>query len=203
MRRRQDSGFTLIELMVTVMVGVVLIGLAVPSFRDMMDKSRLRGATDDIVNLLNMARANAVKLQRDVNVSIFPVNSTTWCAGAAGALSPTTIGNPVPGASACDCTSSTACKVGTDLATVSSSDHSGVTLTTINGSIKYQTGAAGEGIEFNSKAGAIDLGSLPSGALVVVKSPNGKYSTQISISLLGQTHVCVKDSKFISGYPTC
>jgi type IV fimbrial biogenesis protein FimT len=201
MRDRRQSGFTLVELMITMVVLVVLVTLALPSFRDLIDKSRLRGATDDIVNLLNMARASAVKLQRDVNVSI---NSSGWCAGAVAAGDPADVGEPVPSATACDCTASTvACLVGGQNSLVSSTNYSGATISGVNSAIAYGTGAAGEGITFNSKAGALDLGSLPTGALVTVTSPNGKYQTQITVSPLGQTYVCVPNSKFVSGYPSC
>ena len=111
MLRGRQGGFTVVELMITLAVAVILAALAVPSFRDLIDKSRLRGATDDIVNLLNVSRANAVKLGKQVNVSI---DSSNWCAGAVdadrtGAITP---GNAIPSASACDCTASTvACTV--------------------------------------------------------------------------------------------
>jgi len=165
-----------------------------------MDKSRLRGATDDIVTLLNAARLNAVKLQRDVNVSI---NASGWCAGAVAAGDPV-VGDPVPSATACDCTASTAtCVVGGRNSLVSSASYSGATISSINSAIAYTSGAAGEGLTFNSKAGSLDLSSLPTGTLVTVTSPNGKYSTQISISPLGQTYVCVLNSKFVSGYQSC
>jgi prepilin-type N-terminal cleavage/methylation domain-containing protein len=115
MRRNPQSGFTLIELMVTLAVLTVLAVLAVPSFSDLLDKSRLRGATDDIVGLLNLARASAVKLQRNVSVTI---NTGGWCAGAASAA------DQLPAlllrrATVCDCTlaasDSAACYLGPPL----------------------------------------------------------------------------------------
>jgi prepilin-type N-terminal cleavage/methylation domain-containing protein len=205
MRHRRHSGFTLIELMVTVAVAVLLAALAVPSFRELIDKSRLRGATDDIVSLLNVARASAVKYGHDVNVSI---NSGGWCGGAVSAGDPGSVGDLIPAATACDCTASTVtCIVGTGAqaqnSLVSSSSYSGVTLANINSAIQYTSGAAGEGLTFNSKVGSLDFGSLPSGTLVELTSPSGKYTTRVTISALGQTYVCSVGGKFISGYPSC
>lgn len=194
--RRPDSGFTILELMTALLVTAVFMVLAVPSFRDLMDKSRLRGATDDIVSLLNLARTRAVKLQRDVN---FSVDTSSWCAGARSAGDPASIGDPVSTGSTCNCkTSPSVCLIGTDKALVTASDYSGVKITA-DDSVKISSG----GITFNSKAGTIDLGSLPTNPIVTVTSPTGKYSTQISVSPLGQTNVCVKNSKFVSGYPSC
>ncbi len=207
MPQRQQSGFTVIELMATVVVLAVLAMIAVPSFNELIEKSRLRGATDDVVALLNVARAKAMKLQRDVNVSIS--GTTTWCAGASSAGDPPSVGKPVPAATACDCTSAGACLVGGLPALVTSGDYSGVTISNVSSTgsgtstgIKYTNSASG--ITFNSKFGSLDLGALPTNPLVTVKSKSLKFSTQISVSPLGQTSVCVPSSSpFVAGYPSC
>jgi Tfp pilus assembly protein FimT len=195
--------------MVTLAVAVILAVIAVPSFASLMEKSRLRGATDDIVNLLNSARGSAVKLQRDVNVSIS--GTSTWCAGAisAGAGTTPTPGTLMPNAAACDCTATTVtCQVGDQNsggyqnALVSSSNYSGVTLSSVNTSIAYVSSSSG--VTFNSKFGALYLSALPSGSLVTVNSSSGKFHTNIFVSALGQTYVCVpSSSSFVSGYPSC
>lgn len=203
MQRREQTGFTLIELMVTIAVAAVLVALAVPSFRDLLDKSRLRGATDDIVNLLNTARSSAVKLGRDVNVSI---NASKWCAGAVSASDPATIGDPATSATACDCTASAVtCKVaGQDMVVSSTNYASGFSVAGIaNVDSKIDYGGGSGGITFNSKFGALDLGNLPGSTLLTVTSPTGRYGTRISISPLGQTYVCVNTGNFVSGYPSC
>jgi len=199
MRQIQHRGFTLIELMVTIVVLAVLVGLAIPSFRDFVVKSRLRGATDDIVNLLRTAHGSAVKLQRDVNVS---VQASTWCAGAVAAADPGAVGDVVPAAAACDCAASTVtCKVAAQNSLVSAGSYSGVSLSTnTSNAINNAQG----GITFNSKYGALLLGSLPTNPMITLSAGNNAFSTQISISQLGETYVCrPSSSKFISGYPSC
>jgi prepilin-type N-terminal cleavage/methylation domain-containing protein len=202
MQRRQ-SGFTLIELMVTLTVAVVLVMLAAPSFRDLIDKSRLRGATDDLVNLLNTARGNAVKTGHNVNVAIN--QSSGWCAGAISATTPSTPGNPVGGVTACNCNSPSTCVVGDTPLTIANTSYAAgsayVTLTSVDTTIA-STGAGNGGITFTSKFGGLDLGALPNSPLVELKSPLGKYSTRITVSPLGQTYACSVGS-FISGYPSC
>ncbi len=198
MRHRRQIGFTLIELMVTLTVAVVLVALAAPSVRDLIVKSRLRGATDDIVTLLDTARSRAVKLERDVNVS---VRTDTWCVGANAAVTPATAGDPVLTAAACDCATSGACLVGTDNATVAGSNYSNVTLSSsLNTNVLLKGSGSTGGITFNSRFGSLDFGSLPSNLVVT----SGKYSTQISVSPLGQVFVCVPTTgPFVSGYPSC
>lgn len=208
MQRGRLAGFTMIELMVTIVVAVVLISLAVPSFRDLIDKSRLRSATDDIVNLLNTSRASAVRLGLDVNASVTITSATSWCAGAISAVDPetVTVGDPSGTAAACDCTSTTACAL-SDLGTlagqtsrVSSDSYSGVQLASNSTGNTILVGNGG--LVFNSKFGALDLSALSSLDYLTVTSLTGKYSTRITIAALGQTYVCTSKG-FVSGYPSC
>jgi Tfp pilus assembly protein FimT len=181
--------------MVTLTVAVVLVALAAPSVRDLIVKSRLRGATDDIVSLLDTARSRAVKLERDINVS---VRTDTWCAGANAAVTPGTAGDPVLTAAACNCATSGACLVGTDNAVVTGSNYSNVTLSSPSNTNFLLNGKGG--ITFNSRFGSLDFGLLPSDLVVT----SGRYSTQIAVSPLGQVYVCVPaTSPFVSGYPKC
>jgi prepilin-type N-terminal cleavage/methylation domain-containing protein len=57
-------GFTLVELMVAIMVLAILLGLAVPSFRDASLGSRLAGYANDMVASSQLARSEAVKRNR-------------------------------------------------------------------------------------------------------------------------------------------
>jgi len=209
MQQRRQIGFTLIELMVTIAVAAVLVGLAVPGFRDLIDKSRLRGATDDLVNLLNASRASAVKLGLDVNASAKIASATSWCVGAVSATDPEaatgTVGTPAAAAAACDCTSSTACTISglgnlaAQKLVVSSTTYAGVQLSSLSGGLNSNTG-----LTFNAKFGALDFGALAGLKPLVVTSASGKYKTQITVSALGQTHVCTPSSSgFVSGYPSC
>ncbi len=60
-RRPKQSGLTIIELMITLVVAAVLISLAVPNFRLLIQNNRITGATNDFLAVLNLARAEAVK----------------------------------------------------------------------------------------------------------------------------------------------
>jgi type IV fimbrial biogenesis protein FimT len=64
--RRAVVGFTLIELLVTVAVAGVLLGIAVPSFRDMSIRNRLAGYSNDMIAAVNFARSEAVRVGRPV-----------------------------------------------------------------------------------------------------------------------------------------
>lgn len=69
------SGFTLIELMVTLVVVAGLVAIAIPSMRTITQNNRIMTQANDVLSDVNLARSEAVK--RAVNVVICTWNSTT------------------------------------------------------------------------------------------------------------------------------
>lgn len=66
--RKYQQAFTLIELMTTILVLAVLIGLAVPSFQTMIENNRVVTQSEDLATALNYARSEAVR--RGTRVSV-------------------------------------------------------------------------------------------------------------------------------------
>ena len=64
--QKRHSGFTLMELMVTLAVAGIVLGMAVPNFRSFMLNSRLTSAANDFIVALHAARTEAVKRQLPV-----------------------------------------------------------------------------------------------------------------------------------------
>lgn len=78
---KRASGFTLLELMVTIAVASVLIGLAIPSFSDMMRNNRLTTYTNELVTALNLARSEAVKRAVQVTILRKSATNSVWESG--------------------------------------------------------------------------------------------------------------------------
>ena len=75
-----QRGFTLIELMLTIGVLGVLLGLAVPSFLETMRNNRLIAQNNEFVGALNFARSEALK--RSDFVSVCASADQTTCSGS-------------------------------------------------------------------------------------------------------------------------
>lgn len=56
-----QSGVTLIELMVVLAVSAILLAIGIPSFASVASSSRLAGATNALVSSLHLARSEAIK----------------------------------------------------------------------------------------------------------------------------------------------
>ena len=84
-RKRTINGFTLLELMVTLMVAGTILAMAAPSFREFVLNSRMTGSANDLLTSLNLARSEAIKRQRPVALcpSLDPQASPPTCRGAA------------------------------------------------------------------------------------------------------------------------
>jgi len=76
----RHAGFTIIELMTTIVILAILVAIAVPSFNDLILSTRIKGAASDIYGALTLARSEAIK--RNSNVTIGPLTvSGLWSDG--------------------------------------------------------------------------------------------------------------------------
>jgi len=75
-----SSGYTLMELMVTVAIAGILLGVAIPSFTSIISSNRLTTYANELVAALNLARSEAIK--RGVQVTVRNKGASThWESG--------------------------------------------------------------------------------------------------------------------------
>jgi len=71
---RKDSGFTLIELMVTIAIIAVITAITIPNIISWLPNHRLGTASRDILSVLQQVRLKAVKENADVAIQFAPGN---------------------------------------------------------------------------------------------------------------------------------
>ncbi len=184
-RRETINGFTLIEMLITVAIIAVLLGLAVPSFNDFFDKNRLKRATEAVYGL--MARAKAETVTRNINLMVTVDDSAGWCVGYAAAADCTCAPGTNPNAAG-------ACAVpvaGTNvLQTVDSTNYTDVTI--------IGTGAflGGGSDTFSSVRGTAVTGGVSLTA--------GAWALNVVVSNRGRVRICAPAaSTNTMGYIAC
>jgi len=79
---RQARGFTLLELMITVALMAIILGLAVPSFRDLIQNNRATTQANDLISFLQLARSEALKIGQPVTICPADVSEETLSCGS-------------------------------------------------------------------------------------------------------------------------
>jgi len=96
--RGRQGGFTIIEMMVAVLVMLVLIAIAQPSFESLRQRSAIRASAEQMLSFWNQARLEAAKRNQFVKVGVVQSDGgKTFCMGAATTTNPN---DTTP----CDCT---------------------------------------------------------------------------------------------------
>ena len=78
----KSAGFTLIELMITIVILAILLYVALPNFAVWMQNTQIRTAGEAILNGMQLARTEAIR--RNVNVELRMDVSSGWTARVAG-----------------------------------------------------------------------------------------------------------------------
>ncbi len=81
---RRAQGFTLLELLFTVAVAAVLLGIAAPNFRNMYIRNALAGHSNDVIGSIAYARSEAIRQSTPISICASSDGATcsgTWSDG--------------------------------------------------------------------------------------------------------------------------
>ncbi|MGB0205676.1 MAG: GspH/FimT family pseudopilin [Neptuniibacter sp.] len=76
--RRLESGLTLIELLITIVVLGIVAAYGVPNMTGFFEKQRVSGAAHTFLSDIQFARAEAIKQNQEVEIEF---NAGQWCYG--------------------------------------------------------------------------------------------------------------------------
>lgn len=203
-RRARQSAFTLIEAMIVVAIVVVVLVLAAPSFRDLIEMQRLRSTHAQLVTDLQFTRAEAVSRQK---VAVLKLG------GAAGADARTcyTIYTCTDASFVnCDCD----CTRGAESACVANDSTQEVRTVVVQGSKGVEIGqppnlSPTTEVRFDPRTGGVQPitiltadGAFPlpwTGAVDTRLTRNAQTTLRTMIGVTGRTSACAPHGP-VSGY---
>ena len=75
----KEPGFTLVELLITIVVVSILLAAGVPAFQSFIKNSRVTSQTNDLISTIQLARSEALK--RGTNMVVCASSDQTTCTG--------------------------------------------------------------------------------------------------------------------------
>ena len=197
-------GFTLIELMITIVVVGIIVSLAAPSFRDLVERKHLEGAVEAVLEQLEFTRSQAIKRSKSMLVD-FKVNGVDWSIG---------VTDKMDGCEAeeDDLSDEDACTVDYDndeatsdnvLVRITGGDYKNITMSqatafTTPVTLNECTTTTGDQGCFDYVQGLAREGEYE------FTSSNNTYTLRVRVSRLGHPSICFpKGKKSVAGYEEC
>lgn len=173
---KRQRGVTLTELLVTIAIIGILASIAIPSYRDNIERSRLKQAVEALKSDMQFARAEAIKRSVNVHVSRLPAAAGAWCYG-------------LRAGGDCDCTEIVQTAINfCDIKIVSGVNFSN--------SINMDSSSAANNNEFDFRRGTTDAGG------VTFSTEN--YQAKVDFSEAGRIIICTPSgAEGLPGYPDC
>ncbi|PIE41067.1 MAG: hypothetical protein CSA49_05125 [Gammaproteobacteria bacterium] len=75
----RTKGFTVLELLVTLMIAVIVVAVGVPSMQAIVQKNRIASQSRAVITALQYARSEAVTQRNEVNID--PTDGSDWSNG--------------------------------------------------------------------------------------------------------------------------
>ncbi|WP_427911749.1 GspH/FimT family pseudopilin [Ramlibacter sp. MMS24-I3-19] len=186
--RRRSRGFNLIELMVTISVLALLLGLAVPAASDWLHNTQVRSVAEAIQNGMQKARAEAIRRNRPVGFwLVTPVSGVPDSTCAASSSSPSwviSLDNP---AGKCDVAASPT--VAPRTVEVFGSKWSGINVA----ALAADGVTVASSITFNSFGQPVP-GTTPIGLINISHQQSGARRLRIELSSGGAVRLCDRDA---------
>lgn len=199
---KPNGGFTLVEMMISVAIMAILLGLAAPGFQSFIQNAKIRTTADNIQAGLHLARSEAIR--RNARVSFWLVNNTSAsCARSASGTSwVVSFSDP---AGACNTASSDTVAPRLIQSRLGTDDSTGVSVSAASGGA---TSSAASCITFNGFGGvepACTGGGTRIGIINVTPANGASTARRLDVRITsgGAVRMCNPDSSRPSDLSYC
>jgi type IV fimbrial biogenesis protein FimT len=172
-------------------MSVVLIAiglaLALPSYRDMVEKRQITNGAEQLASFINTAQGVAMKTNEVVTISYNRNGEADWCVGA------------ISGTTACDCTQTNT--AASDYCQIASQPF--VLDNSQTGNLELMHSMDGDGeYAFDPIRGLFM--DLDDGLTVEMRSPSEDFRLNLVVNSTGRVILCSDDEAHgVPGYATC
>lgn len=187
----RSRGFSIVELMMSIVLVAIGMALALPSYRDMVEKRQVTNGAEQVAAFVNSAQGVAMKTNRVVTVSYHRDGADDWCLGA------------TTGALACDCEETDS----TQLDYCAINDQPFILNNTHAGNREILYGLSGD--DDGDNAYAFDpirgvFTNLNDSLVADLRSPSGDFRLELRVNSTGRVILCSPDDAHaIPGYQLC
>ena len=186
----RHRGFSLIEVLMSIVLIAIGISLALPSYRDMVEKRQVTNGAEQLASFINSAQGAAMKTNQDLWVRWDRKTDAEWCIGASTE-------------SNCTCAEANSCMVGGEEYVIDNSRATDRDL--------FYSFSGGEnnsyridqvrGVVTDSEKNIIGRDSFP---VFKLKSPSGDFRLNLIVNSTGRVILCSDDSEHsVPGYEPC
>ena len=186
----RHRGFSLIEVLMSVVLLAISAALALPSYRDMVEKRQVTNGAEQLASFINTAQGVAMKTNQDVWVSWDRTSANDWCIGASAG-------------SKCECTQANSCLI------------NGQEFVIDNGSASdrdlFHTFSGGDGDAYgvdpvrglvvNETGEVLSPANYPE---LKLRSNSDDFRLNLRVNGTGRVTLCSDDAAHsVPGYPVC
>lgn len=185
--RSRHLGFSLVEVLMSVVLLAIGAALAIPSYRDMVEKRQVTNGAEQVSSFINTAQGIAMKTNEVITVSYSRTDDDDWCIGA------------VTGTAACDCTESNTeaadyCQIASQPFILNNS-HAG--------DMELMHSMSGDGSYAFDPVRGVFM-DMDDSLTVEMRSKSESFRLNMVVNSTGRVMLCSDDAEHgVPGYPTC